>query len=156
MVRTAVGGDLNAETHSWRQERNARCTPSDTHLEEMMEESDLTALAEGSTHRSGTQIDNWLMTPAAAREMGASWVMPGVCGKDHEIVVVGKSTTEEDRGERRPTNSAAKAFFPESKDPESRGLEDKGVRGRGGAPVPGRGREARRGARRREGGVGRH
>ena len=116
VVRTAVGGDLNAETHEWRQERRARCTPSDAHLDEMMEESDLTALAEGSTHRSGTQIDNWLMTPAAARGMGASWVLPGVCGKDHDMVVVRRNKAGQEQGERRPTNSAAKAFFPESKD----------------------------------------
>ena len=116
VVRTAVGGDLNAETHEWRQERNARRTPSDAHLDEMMEESELTALAEGSTHRSGTQIDNWLMTPAAAREMGACWVLPGVCGKDHDMVVVRRSKAGQEQGERRPMNSAAKAFFPESKD----------------------------------------
>jgi exonuclease III len=116
VVRTAVGGDLNAETHEWRQERNARRTPSDEHLDEMMEESELTALAEGSTHRSGTQIDNWLMTPAAAREMGACWVLPGVCGKDHDMVMVRRSEGGQEQGERRPMNSAAKAFSPESKD----------------------------------------
>jgi hypothetical protein len=85
-------------------------------LDEMMEESELTALAEGSTHRSGTQIDNWLMTPAAAREMGACWVLPGVCGKDHDMVMVRRSEAGQEQGERRPMNSAAKAFFPESKD----------------------------------------
>ena len=49
---------------------------------------DLRAMANDATYRAGTQIDNWIVTPGLANVMGRVHTMPGVCGKDHEIVAV--------------------------------------------------------------------
>ena len=116
-ARIAVGGDLNAETEEWRQRRGTRrSTSSDKHLAAIMQDTDLVALAEDSTHHSGTQIDNWLVSTEAAAELGTTTIVPGVCGKDHDMVrteiIVERATATA----ARPTNPHARLFKPESKD----------------------------------------
>ena len=113
----AAGGDFNAETKNRREEQGkTRCTESDRKLDELLEDSGMTALAEGSTHISGTQIDNWLMSEDAAREMGATTNMPGVCGKDHDIVTVEWLGETEKVGNTRPMGGKGRIFNLESKD----------------------------------------
>ena len=112
----AVGGDLNAETRERREEVGSkRTTKSDAHLDSMMEESALTALAAGQTHHSGTQIDNWLVSRGAVQEMGDTMAMPGVCGKDHNIIATEWVGRHEETGTQRPKGRGHQ-FKPESKD----------------------------------------
>ena len=116
-ARVAIGGDLNAETRGAREERgNERETPSDTKLDEMMEGGTWVAMAEGSTHHSGSQIDNWIVSAEMATEMGEVRVTPGVCGKDHGVLMVDCVREAEGEGERRPISEVAHLFKPESRD----------------------------------------
>ena len=61
---------------------------------------DLRAMANDATYRAGTQIDNWIVTPGLANVMGRVHTMPGVCGKDHEIVAVEYYGADDPEGER--------------------------------------------------------
>jgi len=84
-------------------------------LARMIDDLGLTAMAEGQTHHSGTQIDNWLMTDTAAHTVGDSCVIPGVCGKDHAMVSVECVEAREGEGERRQ-RGVGDLFRPESKE----------------------------------------
>ena len=88
--RVAVGGDLNAETPEWFATRRpgAASRLADRRLGRMLEEHNLRALARGATYRDGTQIDNWLVSEELDGHVGLAEVMPGVCGDDHQAVVV--------------------------------------------------------------------
>ena len=86
-----IGGDFNAETEAFLRGRGKKeRTLSDKMFNSMLTEvgRDLRAMANDATYRAGTQIDNWIVTPALANVMGRVHIMPGVCGKDHEIVAV--------------------------------------------------------------------
>ena len=86
-----IGGDLNAETRQYIEERRGTTdaqTLADEKLEEIMEAYTMTAFARGATYRAGSQIDNWIATQGAAAMMGGSTNLPGVCGDDHRIVIV--------------------------------------------------------------------
>ena len=85
----AIGGDLNAETQEWLEKRGAKhITRSDNLLEELMEDHELVAKARSATYRTGTQIDNWLINESLDRYMGNADTIPGVCGRDHQWVVM--------------------------------------------------------------------
>ena len=82
-----IGGDFNAETEAFLRGRGKKeRTLSDRMFNSMLTEAgrDLRAMANDATYRAGTQIDNWIVTPAPANVMGRVHIMPGVCGKDHD------------------------------------------------------------------------
>ena len=86
-----IGGDFNAETEAFLRGRGKKeRTLSDRMFNSMLTEAgrDLRAMANDATYRAGTQIDNCIVTPGLANVMGRVHTMPGVCGKDHEIVAV--------------------------------------------------------------------
>ena len=86
-----IGGDFNAETEAFLRGRGKKeRTLSDRMFNSMLTEAgrDLRAMANDATYRAGTQIDNWIVTPGLANVMGRVHTMPGVCGKDHEVVAV--------------------------------------------------------------------
>ena len=98
-----IGGDFNAETEAFLRGRGKKeRTLSDRMFNSMLTEAgrDLRALANDATYRAGTQIDNWIVTPGLANVMGRVHTMPGVCGKDHEIVAVEYYGADDPVGER--------------------------------------------------------
>ena len=98
-----IGGDFNAETEAFLRGRGKKeRTLSDRMFNRMLTEvgRDLRAMANDATYRTGTQIDNWIVTPALANVMGRVHTMPGVCGKDHEIVAVEYYGADDPEGER--------------------------------------------------------
>ena len=98
-----IGGDFNAETEAFLRSRGKKeRTLSDKMFNSMLTEvgRDLRAMANDATYRAGTQIDNWIVTPALANVMGRVHTMPGVCGKDHEIVAVEYYGADDPEGER--------------------------------------------------------
>ena len=98
-----IGGDFNAETEAFLRGRGKKeRTLSDRMFNSMLTEAgrDLRAMANDATYRAGTQIDNWIVTPGLANVMGRVHTMPGVCGKDHEIVAVEYYGADDPEGER--------------------------------------------------------
>ena len=112
MVGVDMGVSLNglpfrwhslAETEAFLRGRGKKeRTLSDRMFNSMLTEAgrDLRAMANDATYRAGTQIDNWIVTPGLANVMGRVHTMPGVCGKDHEIVAVEYYGADDPEGER--------------------------------------------------------
>ena len=68
-----IGGDFNAETEAFLRSRGKKeRTLSDKMFNSMLTEvgRDLRAMANDATYRAGTQIDNWIVTPALANVKG--------------------------------------------------------------------------------------
>ena len=111
-----IGGDFNAETEAFLRGRGKKeRTLSDRMFNSMLTEAgrDLRAMANDATYRAGTQIDNWIVTPGLANVMGRVHTMPGVCGKDHEIVAVEYYGADDPEGEReyRPKGVPAESWI---------------------------------------------
>ena len=86
-ARVLVGGDFNAEPREWVEKRGAEMKDGDKRFEEIRKERGMApVLLAGATYRSGTLIDNWLASNECVSRFGKATILPGVCGKDHEIV----------------------------------------------------------------------
>ena len=84
----AIGGDLNAEVEKWREARGGNTSMADRRLDELIEKLELVPQARGATWRSGTQIDNWLVSSELDGHLGRADTLPGICGDDHRGVVM--------------------------------------------------------------------
>ena len=105
-----IGGDFNAETPAWRSQRTAGPgTRADERMAELIEEATLMPQAQSATYRTGSQIDNWLVSEGIDACTRRADTLPGVGGRDHMAVILNYCADVDPNGERieRPINSVA-------------------------------------------------
>ena len=118
-----IGGDFNAETEAWRARRSANPgTHADDRMAELLEMTGLLPQAQDATYRTGSQIDNWLVSARIDACTRRADTLPGVSGKDHMAVVINyMADVEAEEGRlERPVNTVvtklAKEMRQEPKD----------------------------------------